>query len=79
MFLQSFTVVKIITYHAPQILGTLDIPGISLRLFSTGFCGFSKTLGIATLTFYLVGKAGHRKDRSRATRYVDSSIQDLPN
>ncbi|KAH6689646.1 quinate permease [Plectosphaerella plurivora] len=61
MFLQSFTGVNIITYYAPRIFETLGIQGTSLRLFSTGFYGISKTLGMITFTFYVVEKVGRRK------------------
>lgn len=61
MFLQSFTGVNIITYYAPRIFETLGIQGTSLRLFSTGFYGIAKTLGMITFTFYVVEKVGRRK------------------
>jgi hypothetical protein len=61
MFLQSFTGVNIITYYAPRIFETLGIAGTSLRLFSTGFYGISKTLGMITFTFYVIEKVGRRK------------------
>lgn len=61
MFLQSFTGVNIITYYAPRIFETLGIAGTSLKLFSTGFYGIAKTLGMVTFTFYVVEKVGRRK------------------
>ncbi|KAF2730776.1 MFS quinate transporter-like protein QutD [Polyplosphaeria fusca] len=61
MFLQSFTGVNIITYYAPRIFETLGIAGTSLKLFSTGFYGIAKTLGMITFTFIVVEKVGRRK------------------
>ncbi|KAH7341192.1 quinate permease [Pyrenochaeta sp. MPI-SDFR-AT-0127] len=61
MFLQSFTGVNIITYYAPRIFETLGISGTSLKLFSTGFYGIAKTLGMCTFTFIVVEKVGRRK------------------
>lgn len=61
MFLQSFTGVNIITYYAPRIFESLGIPGTSLKLFSTGFYGISKTLGMVLFTFWVVEKVGRRK------------------
>jgi len=61
MFLQSFTGVNIITYYAPRIFETLGISGTSLKLFSTGFYGIAKTLGMFTFTFVVVEKVGRRK------------------
>lgn len=61
MFLQSFTGVNIITYYAPRIFETLGITGTSTKLFSTGFYGIAKTLGMCTFTFYVVEKVGRRK------------------
>ncbi|EEY17071.1 quinate permease [Verticillium alfalfae VaMs.102] len=61
MFLQSFTGVNIITYYAPRIFETLGVSGTSLRLFSTGFYGIAKTLGMICFTFYVVEKVGRRK------------------
>ncbi|EMD85928.1 hypothetical protein COCC4DRAFT_146556 [Bipolaris maydis ATCC 48331] len=61
MFLQSFTGVNIITYYAPRIFETLGISGTSLKLFSTGFYGIAKTLGMFTFTFWVVEKVGRRK------------------
>ena len=61
MFLQSFTGVNIITYYAPRIFETLGVAGTSLRLFSTGFYGIAKTLGMITFTFYVIEKVGRRK------------------
>jgi MFS family permease len=76
MFLQSFTGVNIITYYgmskqssfcshtdistAPRIFETLGITGTSTKLFSTGFYGIAKTLGMCTFTFYVVEKVGRR-------------------
>ncbi|KAF2451082.1 MFS quinate transporter-like protein QutD [Karstenula rhodostoma CBS 690.94] len=61
MFLQSFTGVNIITYYAPRIFETLGISGTSLKLFSTGFYGIAKTLGMITFTVIIVEKVGRRK------------------
>lgn len=61
MFLQSFTGVNIITYYAPRIFETLGISGTSLKLFSTGFYGIAKTLGMFTFTFIVVERVGRRK------------------
>lgn len=61
MFLQSFTGVNIITYYAPRIFETLGISGTSLKLFSTGFYGIAKTLGMITFTVIVVEKVGRRK------------------
>jgi sugar porter (SP) family MFS transporter len=61
MFLQSFTGVNIITYYAPRIFETLGIPSTNLKLFSTGFYGISKTLGMITFTFIVVERVGRRK------------------
>ncbi|KAJ4353526.1 uncharacterized protein N0V89_005256 [Didymosphaeria variabile] len=60
MFLQSFTGVNIITYYAPRIFETLGISGTSLKLFSTGFYGIAKTLGMITFTVVVVEKVGRR-------------------
>jgi sugar porter (SP) family MFS transporter len=61
MFLQSFTGVNIITYYAPRIFETLGITGTSVKLFSTGFYGIAKTLGMCTFTFVVVERVGRRK------------------
>jgi len=61
MFLQSFTGVNIITYYAPRIFETLGITGTSTKLFSTGFYGIAKTLGMFTFTFIVVERVGRRK------------------
>jgi sugar porter (SP) family MFS transporter len=61
MFLQSFTGVNIITYYAPRIFETLGVPGTSLKLFSTGFYGIAKTLGMITFAFVVVERVGRRK------------------
>lgn len=61
MFLQSFTGVNIITYYAPRIFETLGVPSTSLKLFSTGFYGIAKTLGMITFAFVVVEKVGRRK------------------
>ncbi|KAF4463982.1 quinate permease [Fusarium albosuccineum] len=61
MFLQSFTGVNIITYYAPRIFESLGVSGTSLRLFSTGFYGIAKTLGMFLFTFWVVEKVGRRK------------------
>jgi sugar porter (SP) family MFS transporter len=66
--------VNIITYYAPRIFETLGISGTSLKhipqahpsstslkLFSTGFYGIAKTLGMFTFTFIVVEKVGRRK------------------
>ncbi|KAL2752310.1 hypothetical protein ACRALDRAFT_2060920 [Sodiomyces alcalophilus JCM 7366] len=60
MFLQSFTGVNIITYYAPRIFETLGIRGTSLKLFSTGFYGIAKTLGMVAFAFCVVEKVGRR-------------------
>ncbi|KAI1843471.1 hypothetical protein JX266_010297 [Neoarthrinium moseri] len=61
MFLQSFTGVNIITYYSPRIFETLGVSGTSLKLFSTGFYGIAKTLGMIAFTFIVVEKVGRRK------------------
>lgn len=61
MFLQSFTVVNIITYYSPRIFETLGITGTSTKLFSTGFYGIAKTLGILFFTFWVVERVGRRQ------------------
>ncbi|KAL5115148.1 hypothetical protein ACEQ8H_006984 [Pleosporales sp. CAS-2024a] len=61
MFLQSFTGVNIITYYAPRIFETLGITGTSTKLFSTGFYGIAKTIGMCTFTFFVVERVGRRK------------------
>lgn len=61
MFLQSFTGVNIITYYAPRIFETLGVPSTSLKLFSTGFYGIAKTLGMITFAFVIVERVGRRK------------------
>jgi hypothetical protein len=55
------TQVNIITYYAPRIFETLGISGTSLKLFSTGFYGIAKTLGMITFTVVIVEKVGRRK------------------
>jgi hypothetical protein len=52
---------NIITYYAPRVFETLGITGTSTKLFSTGFYGIAKTLGMCTFTFYVVEKVGRRK------------------
>ncbi|KAI5238044.1 hypothetical protein E4T42_09081 [Aureobasidium subglaciale] len=49
------------TYHAPRIFESLGVPGTSLKLFSTGFYGISKTLGMITFTMVVVERVGRRK------------------
>lgn len=61
MFLQSFTGVNIITYYSPRIFETLGLTGTSNRLFSTGFYGIAKTLGMILFTVYVIEKVGRRK------------------
>ncbi|KAK1224675.1 hypothetical protein PQX77_012421 [Marasmius sp. AFHP31] len=61
MFLQSFTGVNIITYYAPRIFETIGITGTSTKLFSTGFYGIAKTLGMLAFTFIVVERVGRRK------------------
>ena len=61
MFLQSFTGVNIITYYAPRIFESLGVTGTSTRLFSTGFYGIAKTIGMCIFTFYVVESVGRRK------------------
>lgn len=58
---QRPTQVNIITYYAPRIFETLGISGTSLKLFSTGFYGIAKTLGMIAFTFLVVEKVGRRK------------------
>jgi hypothetical protein len=53
--------VNIITYYAPRIFETLGITGTSTKLFSTGFYGIAKTLGMCTFTFVVVERVGRRK------------------
>jgi hypothetical protein len=53
--------VNIITYYAPRIFETLGITGTSVKLFSTGFYGIAKTLGMCTFTFVVVERVGRRK------------------
>ncbi|KAL1856842.1 hypothetical protein Daus18300_010605 [Diaporthe australafricana] len=53
--------VNIITYYAPRIFETLGITGTSTKLFSTGFYGIAKTLGMFTFTFIVVERVGRRK------------------
>ena len=53
--------VNIITYYAPRIFETLGVPSTSLKLFSTGFYGIAKTLGMITFTFVVVERVGRRK------------------
>jgi hypothetical protein len=53
--------VNIITYYAPRIFETLGITGTSTKLFSTGFYGIAKTLGMCTFTFLVVERVGRRK------------------
>lgn len=57
----TITKVNIITYYAPRIFETLGISGTSLKLFSTGFYGIAKTLGMITFTFVVVERIGRRK------------------
>lgn len=61
MFLQSFTGSNIITYYAPRIFESLGVAGTSLKLFSTGFYGIAKTLGMILFTVWVVEKVGRRK------------------
>lgn len=61
MFLQSFTGVNIVTYFATRIFEILGVPSTSLKLFSTGFYGIAKTLGMITFAFIVVEKVGRRK------------------
>lgn len=49
------------TLTAPRIFETLGITGTSTKLFSTGFYGIAKTLGMCTFTFYVVEKVGRRR------------------
>ena len=58
---QSFTGVNIITYYSPRIFETLGVSGTSLKLFSTGFYGIAKTLGMCAFTFFVVERVGRRK------------------
>jgi sugar porter (SP) family MFS transporter len=61
MFLQSFTGTNVITYYSPRVFETLGVPSTSLKLFSTGFYGIAKTLGMITFAFIVVEKVGRRK------------------
>lgn len=61
MFLQSFTGVNIITYYSPRIFETLGLTGTSNKLFSTGFYGIAKTLGMVLFTIWIIEKVGRRK------------------
>jgi hypothetical protein len=48
-------------YYAPRIFETLGITGTSTKLFSTGFYGIAKTIGMCTFTFFVVERVGRRK------------------
>jgi sugar porter (SP) family MFS transporter len=61
MFLQSFTGTNILTYYAPRIFESLGIQGTSNRLFSTGFYGIAKMIGMILFTIWVVEKVGRRK------------------
>ncbi|KAF9876531.1 quinate permease [Colletotrichum karsti] len=61
MFLQSFMGVNILTYYSPRIFETLGVTGTSTKLFSTGFYGVAKTLGMITFTVLIIEKVGRRK------------------
>lgn len=61
MACQNLTGVNIITYYAPRIFETLGITGTSTKLFSTGFYGVAKTLGMIVFSVWLVEKVGRRK------------------
>lgn len=61
MFLQSFTGVNILTYYSPRIFETLGVTGTSTKLFSTGFYGVAKTLGMIVFTVLVIEKVGRRK------------------
>ncbi|KAH9235858.1 hypothetical protein K456DRAFT_1748469 [Colletotrichum gloeosporioides 23] len=61
MFLQSFTSVNILMYYSPRIFETLGVTGTSTKLFSTGFYGVAKTLGMITFTVLVIEKVGRRK------------------
>ncbi|KAJ1324552.1 MFS transporter SP family sugar:H+ symporter [Microdochium nivale] len=61
MFLQSFTGTNVITYYAPRIFQSIGISGTSNKLFSTGFYGISKTLGMIAFTVIVVERVGRRK------------------
>lgn len=61
MFLQSFTGTNVLTYYSPRIFETLGVPSTSLKLFSTGFYGIAKTLGMTTFAFIVVERVGRRK------------------
>lgn len=52
---------NIITYYSPRIFETLGVSGTSLKLFSTGFYGIAKTLGMCAFTFIVVERVGRRK------------------
>lgn len=58
---QNLTGVNIVTYYAPRIFETLGISGTSTKLFSTGFYGVAKTLGMITFSILVVEKIGRRK------------------
>jgi hypothetical protein len=47
-------------YYAPRIFETLGITGTSTKLFSTGFYGIAKTLGMCSFTFFVVERVGRR-------------------
>lgn len=47
--------------YSPRIFESLGITGTSTKLFSTGFYGIAKTLGMFTFTFIVVERVGRRK------------------
>lgn len=61
MAFQNLTGVNIVSYYAPRIFETLGITGTSTKLFSTGFYGVAKTLGMIVFSIWLIEKVGRRK------------------
>jgi hypothetical protein len=61
LFLQSYTGVNIISFYAPGIFETLGVATTSLKVFSTGFYGIAKTLGMCAFCSIVVEKVGRRK------------------
>ncbi|KAF5361617.1 hypothetical protein D9758_007358 [Tetrapyrgos nigripes] len=62
MMFYSRSQVNVITYYAPRIFETLGISGTSVKLFSTGFYGITKTrVGMLAFSFIVVERVGRRK------------------